>query len=169
MRTGGASPRAGGGGEAEHGERQAGAVLDGIVHLRADQALVAEVMVACAMYSFHSLLAAAPAPVTVTKRSGRRASRLSGGTKRVGSVAWVKAIGLASGVLRLTGGGRTIRPSRCMRSMVTLAIMLLSPPSGLVQPVRRQNSVAIRERLRAGGPAIRARSSAISSCVKSRP
>ncbi|MCZ0951029.1 MAG: hypothetical protein OXJ56_00475 [Rhodospirillaceae bacterium] len=39
------------------------------------------------------------------------------------------------------GGGRTINPSLCMASMVTLAIMSLRPPSGLSQPMRRQNSL----------------------------
>ena len=33
-----------------------------------------------------------------------------------------------------------ITPSRCMASMVTRAIMSLRPPSGLSQPVRRQNT-----------------------------
>ena len=36
----------GGGGEAEHGERPAVSVMDGVAHLRADQGLVAEVVVA---------------------------------------------------------------------------------------------------------------------------
>ena len=56
-----------------------------------------------------------------------------------------------------------------MASMVTLAIMSLSPPSGLSQPMRRQNSFDSVWRFNGGGPAIRARSSAISPALKSRP
>ena len=55
------------------------------------------------------------------------------------------------------------------KSAVALAIMSLRPPSGLNQPMRRQNAFDRRWRFSAGGPAIRARSSAISSAVKSRP
>ena len=55
------------------------------------------------------------------------------------------------------GGGRVIRPSLCMASMVTRAIMSLSPPSGLNQPTRRQNSFDRVWRFSAGGPAINAR------------
>ena len=50
-----------------------------------------------------------------------------------------------------------------MASMVTLAIMSLSPP------MRRQNSFESAWRFSAGGPAISACSSVISSEVKSRP
>ena len=67
------------------------------------------------------------------------------------------------------GGGSSMRPSLCMASITTRAIMSLSPPSGLVQPTRRQNSLDRAWRFSAGGPAISARSSAISSTVKSRP
>ena len=56
-----------------------------------------------------------------------------------------------------------------MASMVTRAIMSLRPPSGLSQPMRRQNSLDRAWRLSGGGPAISARSSAISRAVKSRP
>ena len=56
-----------------------------------------------------------------------------------------------------------------MASMVTRAIMSLSPPSGLRQPMRRQNSFDRAWRLSAGGPAISLRSNAISPSVKSRP
>ena len=56
-----------------------------------------------------------------------------------------------------------------MASMVTRAIMSLSPPSGLNQPTRRQNSFDRAWRVGAGGPAINARNSAISPGVKSRP
>ena len=56
-----------------------------------------------------------------------------------------------------------------MASMVTRAIMSLSPPSGLNQPMRRQNSFDRAWRVGAGGPAINARNSAISPGVKSRP
>ena len=85
-----------------------------------------------------------------------------------GSVSGPKTIGRAWGRGRF-GGGRVIRPSLCMASMVTLAIMSLSPPSGLNQPMRRQNSFESAWRFSAGGPAISARSSVISSEVKSRP
>ena len=61
---------------------------------------------------------------------------------------------------RLLGAGRTITPSLCMASMVTLAIMSLRPPSGLSQPVRRQNSLAKAARVGGGLAAIRVRSSA---------
>ena len=67
------------------------------------------------------------------------------------------------------GGGRVIRPSLCMASMVTLAIMSLRTPSGLTQPMRRQNSFDRAWRVIRAGPAIRTRSSAISSAVNSRP
>ena len=67
------------------------------------------------------------------------------------------------------GGGSSIRSSRCMASMTTRAIMSLHPPSALHQPMRRQNSFDRAWRLSAGGPAISARSSAISAVVKSRP
>ena len=67
------------------------------------------------------------------------------------------------------GGGRTISASLCMASMVTLAIMSLSPPSGLSQSMRRQNSLDSACRLGGGEAAISARSSAISPMVKSRP
>ena len=56
-----------------------------------------------------------------------------------------------------------------MASIVTLAIMSLSPPSGLNQPMRRQNSLDSAWRLGGGSAAISARSSAISPVVKSRP
>ena len=56
-----------------------------------------------------------------------------------------------------------------MASMVTRAIMSLSPPSGLSQPMRRRNSFDRAWRLSAGGPAISLRSNAISPSVKSRP
>ncbi len=56
-----------------------------------------------------------------------------------------------------------------MASMVTLAIMSLSPPSGLNQRMRRQNSFDSAWRFSAGGPAISERSSAIARIVKSRP
>ena len=56
-----------------------------------------------------------------------------------------------------------------MASMVTRAIMSLSPPSGLNQPTRRQNSFDRAWRFSAGGPAINARNRAISPGVKSRP
>ena len=67
------------------------------------------------------------------------------------------------------GGGSSISPSLCMASMVTLAIMSLRPPSGLNQPMRRQNSLDSAWRLGGGSAAISARSSAISCAVKSRP
>ena len=56
-----------------------------------------------------------------------------------------------------------------MASIVTLAIMSLSPPSGLNQPMRRQNCLDRAWRLGGGSAAMSARSSAISSVVKSRP
>ena len=56
-----------------------------------------------------------------------------------------------------------------MASMATLAIMSLRPPSGLNQPMRRQNSFDSIWRFNGGGPAISARSSAISPALKSRP
>ena len=67
------------------------------------------------------------------------------------------------------GGGSSMRPSLCMASITTRATMSLSPPSGLYQPMRRQNSLDRAWRLRAGGPAISSRSSVISAAVKSRP
>ena len=87
---------------------------------------------------------------------------------RGGSVSGPKTIGPGR-FWRHFGGGSVIRPSLCMASMVTRAIMSLSPPSGLYQPMRRQNSFDSAWRLSAGGPAISARNSAISSVVKSRP
>ena len=60
-------------------------------------------------------------------------------------------------------------PSLCMASIATLAIMSLSPPSGLNQPMRRQNSLDSAWRLGGGAAAMSARSNAISSVVKSRP
>ena len=56
-----------------------------------------------------------------------------------------------------------------MASMVTRAIMSLSPPSGLSQPTRRQNSLDRAWRVGGGSAAINARNSAISPGVKSRP
>ena len=56
-----------------------------------------------------------------------------------------------------------------MASMVTLAIMSLSPPSGLNQPMRRQNSLDRACRVGGRSAAISARSSAISPALKSRP
>ena len=79
-----------------------------------------------------------------------------------------KTIGLGR-PCRPLGGGRAITPSRCMASMVTLAIMSLSPPSDLNQRMRRQNSLDKAARVGCGSAAISARSSAISSAVKSRP
>ena len=58
---------------------------------------------------------------------------------------------------------------RARLTALTRAIMSLSPPSGLNQPMRRQNSFDRAWRLSSAGPAISARSSAISSAVKSRP
>ena len=56
-----------------------------------------------------------------------------------------------------------------MASMATRAIMSLSPPSGLSQPMRRQNSIDRARRESRADSAMSARSSAISSVVKSRP
>ena len=55
-----------------------------------------------------------------------------------------------------------------MASIVTLAIMSLSPPSGLTQPMRRQNSFDRAKRVGGAAAAINSRNSAISSYVKSR-
>ena len=91
------------------------------------------------MNSFH-LLPSRVLPTTGCRLSGRTSSRVVGTGASGGSVSCVKVIGLAQPRPHL-GGGRVIRPSRCMASIVTLAIMSLSPPSGLTQPMRRQNSV----------------------------
>ena len=100
--------------------------------------------------------------------SGRTSSRVVGAGNSGGSVSDPKTMGLGRPCLPL-GGGRTMTPSRCMASMVTFAIMSLRPPSGLSQPMRRQNSLDSAARVGCGSVAIRARSSAISSAVKSRP
>ena len=109
----------------------------------------------------------------VQARTGRRvsgqiSSRAVGAGNSGGSVSGPKVIGPARPRIRV-GCDRTIRPSRCMASMATLAIMSLSPPSGFSQPMRRQNSFDNAERFCAGEAAISARSSAISLVVKSRP
>ena len=72
------------------------------------------------------------------------------------------------------GAVQRMRPERdeiivCTGVMVTRAIMSLRPPSGLTQPMRRQNSFDSAWRFNAGGPAMSVRSSAISLAVKSRP
>ena len=67
------------------------------------------------------------------------------------------------------GGGSSMSPSRCMASSTTRAIMSLSPPSGLTQPMRRQNSIDRARRDSRAGLAMSVRSSAISAAVKSRP
>ncbi len=60
-------------------------------------------------------------------------------------------------------------PSRCIFSMVSRAIIAFSPPSGLTQPMARQNARASPARVCCGEDAISARISAISPVVKSRP
>ena len=100
--------------------------------------------------------------------SGRTASSVVGAGNRGGSVSGPKMIGPGR-FCRHFGGGKTIRPSLCMASMTTRAIMSFSPPSALNQPMRRQNSFDRAWRFNAGGPAISARSSAISPALKSRP
>ena len=72
------------------------------------------------------------------------------------SVSGPKTIGPGR-FCRPCGAGRAIRPSLCMASMATLAIMSLSPPSGLNQPMRRQNSL---DRAYAGSTAAAQRRSA---------
>ena len=91
-----------------------------------------------------------------------------GGGRRGGSVSGPKVIGPGR-FWRHFGGGSSMRPSRCMASMTTRAIMSLIPPSALYQPMRRQNSFDRAWRLSVGGPATNERSSAISAVVKSRP
>ena len=156
-----------GGGEAEHGERGAVAVVDGVAHPGADQGRVAEVVVAGD--ELVPQLVPARVPRTTGRRSsGRTSSRVVGAGNSGGSVSCPKTIGPGR-FCRHFGGGRAISPSRCMASIVTLAIMSLSPPSGLYQPMRRQNSFDRAKRFSGGRPAMSARSSAISSTVKSRP
>ena len=59
----------------------------------------------------------------------------SRGREQRGSVSGSKTIGRGRPCCHF-GGGRAIRPSSCMASMVTLAIMSLRSPSGLSQPLR---------------------------------
>ena len=100
--------------------------------------------------------------------SGRTSSRVVGAGNSGGSVCGPKAMGLGP-CFGPFGAGRAITPSLCMASMTTRAIMSLSPPSGLSQPMRRQNSLDRAARVGCGSVAIKARRSAISSTVKSRP
>ena len=159
-----------GGGEAEHGERPAVSVVDGVAHLGADQGLVAEVVVAGDELVPQPALAGARARQSLIS-SGRTSSRVGRrreqrrlrcpGRRRS---AW------AGPVRHFLGGGSVIRPSRCMASMVTRAIISLRPPSGLNQPMRRQKLPRQSGVGSAGGEAaISACSSAISPVVKSRP
>jgi len=157
---------ASGGGEAEHGEGAAEAVVDGVADLGADQGLVSEVVVA------GDELVPEPALAGVAdggmEAEGPDLIEGGGRGKSGGSVSGPKVMGRRGGRGHL-GGGRTMRPSLCMASMVTLAIMSLRPPSGLCQPMRRQNSLERAWRLGGGEAASSSRKRAISSVVKSRP
>ena len=84
------------------------------------------------------------------------------------SVSSPETIGLGR-LRRPFGGGRTMSPSLCMANTATRAITSLSPPWGLNPPMHRQNSFDSAWQFSGSGPAISARSSAISSAVKSRP
>ena len=156
----------GGGGEAEHGDGPAVAVVNGVAHLGADQGLVSEVVVA------GDELVPEPAfPGAVHDGAEvERADLVEGRRARGTAAARCRSEGDGLGPAPLPpGGGSSMRPSRCMASMVTRAIMSLRPPSGLSQPMRRQNSIDRARRLSCAGPATSARRSAISSAVKSRP
>ena len=154
-----------GGGEAEHGAASL-AVVDGVAHLGADQGLVSEIVVAGDELVPELALPGAAHDGAQVERTdlveGRR------GRESGASVSGPKTIGRGR-FCRPCGAGRAIRASLCMASMATLAIMSLRPPSGLNQPMRRQNSFDSIWRFNGGGPAISARSSAISPAVKSRP
>ena len=76
------------------------------------------------------------------------------------SVPGLKAIGPGR-LSRSFGGGRTIRPSRFVASVVALAFMSLSPPSGSSPRMRRQNSLDKPYRVGRGSAARCARSSAM--------
>ena len=102
------------------------------------------------------------------RSSGRTSSRVVGAGNSGRSVSGPKTMGPGR-FCRHFGGGRVIRPSLCMASMVTRAIMSLRPPSGLNQPMRRQNAFDRAWRVGVGSAAINARNSAISPTVKSRP
>ena len=119
------------------------------------------------MNSFHSLPSRVPR-TTGRRLSGRTSSRVVGAGNSAGSVCGPKTIGPGR-FCRPCRGGKVIKPSLCMASMVTPAIMSLSLPSGLNQPMRRQNSFDRAWRSSSGGSAMSARSNAISPAVKSRP
>ena len=141
--------------------------MDGIAHLGADQGLVSKIVVAGDELVPELALGGLAHDGPQIERADL-VERCRGREQRRFGVRPKDAIGLGR-FCRPLGGGRTMRPSLCMASMVTLAIMSLSPPSGLNQPMRRQNSFDRAWRFSGGGPAISARSSAISSALKSRP
>ena len=135
-----------------NGQRPAVSVVDGVAHLSTDQGPVSEIVVA------GDELVPQPAPRGSRVRQGAspaggpRRGRSGPGTAVVRCRVRRRSRGAGCAAL-CRGGGSAITPSRCMASMVTRAIMSLRPPSGLSQPMRRQNSLdnAARLGLRLGG------------------
>ena len=155
------------GGEAKQGERPAVAVVNGVAHLGADQGLVSEVVVAGDELVPPLALAGATHDGAHLQRGGPRRGWSGPGTAAARCPVRRRWAG-AGPVVPWAAAGRSHRRGG-MASMVTLAIMSLTLLSGLNQPMRRQNSLDRAWRFSGGGPAISARSSAISSAVKSRP
>ena len=158
--------RQGGGGETEHGERRAVVGVHGVAHLGADQRLVAEVVVA-------GDVLVPQLPPAVAAHDGahiERADRVERGRRRQPGRFGVGPERDRPGpVLAPLRRGHFDPAVPVHGQLTTRAIMSLSPPSALYQPMRRQNCFDRAWRLSVGGPAISARSNAISVVVKSRP
>ena len=101
-----------GGGEAEHGERPAVAVVDGVAHLGADQGLVSEIVVAGDELVPELALPGAAHDGAQVERAdlveGRR------GRNSDASVSGPKTDDRPGRFCRPCGAGRAIRPSLCM-------------------------------------------------------
>ena len=156
-----------GGGEAEHGERPAVAVVDGVAHLGADQGLVSEIVVAGDELVPELALPGAAHDGAQVERADLVEGRRGREQRRFGVRPEDDRPGPVLPSLRRRQGDQAVPVHG--HSMATLAIMSLRPPSGSNQPMRRQNSFDSIWRFNGGGPAISARSSAISPAVKSRP
>ena len=123
--------------EKPHGERPAVAVVDGVAHLGADQGLVSEIVVARATNSFQSLLWRVP-----RRRGAGRADGPCRGSSGPGTAALRcparRRSARAGSAVPAAPAGRSGRP--CAWPAWRPWPSSLRPPSGLNQPMRRQNS-----------------------------
>ena len=121
------------------------------------------------MYSFQSRLRGSEGRSTERRRGRVSASETGSGARLGGSVRGEGSSGFGRGE-GCKGGGKVSRPSRCMRSRATRALMSLRPPSGLRQSSASQTArdSAARER-RGWRCASRARMHSRADSGKSRP